>query len=377
MRILFLGGSHSEYPLIREAEKLKIDYFSLGLKRYELVNPRKHFFEDYTDINKVIEICKKYRIGRIVSGCNDFAAIAAAQASELLGIAHERSFFQATQLQNKDLWGNVLNYLSIPIPRSTLVDLERGDLVDLSQYWATDEEFIVKPVDLTGGKGIFKSSLNKVKNDLERYKSNTRESRLLIQEFIDGSLHSAFTVFDGLDFCTFFADEDIDSSYRVRMATMPSHLSSSIQNSIKLDVRKIAHHLNLRKGILHLQFMVCGDIYKIVDFCARPPGDLFLNLIEYTYNFNFSRYWIDQSNQILPEAIEKPSGFITRVVENSAENMTHKYLPFLFVEFRINNADNYHRNTKSQGQIKFYRLEDIDATVNFREYVSGQLNSHN
>ena len=57
---------------------------------------------------------------------------------------------------------------------------------------------IVKPVDLTGGKGITKvSRIKELREAMDKAFSASKAKRIIIEEYIDGSLHSFSTIIIG------------------------------------------------------------------------------------------------------------------------------------------------------------------------------------
>ena len=371
MRILFLGGGHSEYPIIIEARKLGHQIFTLGRIRFEHVDSTYHVFIDYSDIPKIQDFCLQNEIERIIAGCNDFAAIAAAQVSEALGIPHEISLAAAIELHNKNQWSRSFQQLSIPIPQSQVIDLKKGEIPDLKLPWEPTGKLLVKPVDMTGGKGIFLSEVSRLAIDISMYKSNSRQSKLIIQEYLEGSLHSAFILFARDEIRVFFADEEIDSNFKVRMAVMPSELENMTKTSIRLHMEKYIEYLGLKQGLLHLQFILTGDSFKVVDLCARPPGDLFILLPLYAFDFNFSEFWAQSEKISLEISNVDFLGNFVRVVEKPWENLAEEFNSKIFRLFEIKTEMDDSGNYERTNLIKFYKFESVEETVEFKtQYMS-------
>ena len=57
---------------------------------------------------------------------------------------------------------------------------------------------------------------------------------------------------------------------------------------IKLT-EKIANTLSLVDGIIHIQYIYSEDEPIIIEICRRPPGDLYVTLVEMSTNFSYSK----------------------------------------------------------------------------------------
>ena len=366
MSILILGGSHSEYPIIKAAKNLGRKVFTLGNIRYQNVDSIFHTFADYSDTEIVREFCIQNGIIRVISGCNDFAAISAAKVSEELGISHEMSLNIAAELHNKDIWNKSFEVLSISIPKTQVIDSDLMEINGLRSDWDMNQRLLVKPVDMTGGKGIFLTKRENLINDISLNVSNTRQRKLLVQEYIEGSLHSAFTVFDGTKTLTFFADEEIDDTYKVRLAVMPSTLETGIRTSVSSDVQKYIELLGLKQGLIHIQFILSKNVYKVIDVCARPPGDLFILLPLYAYKFNFSEYWIQPTKLCSVTLADESVGHTIRLVQYPWESMMKNYDSKILEEFTVRIEEKSSQQLQETQRIIFYRLDSVKEVNDFK-----------
>ncbi len=288
-KILLLNGSHAEIPLILEAKKSGCHVTTTGNDRAGIGHAYadENFFGDYSDCEFVYNLAKKLNVDAIISGCNDFAYISAAYACDKLNLPGHDTYENACIIHNKKSFRDVMKILDLPAPKFAMCN----SIEELS-YACEQIKFplIVKPTDLTGGKGV---RVCRNETELEEAFLNaqkvTRKPSILLEKFIDGSNHGGnFFIRNQKVLRSFFDDEQYyQNKYLVSGASSPSSLSQSTMYQVILYVEKIAKHLNLVDGNFHVQFMVEKDGTPILtDPCRRAPGDLYVRLIELSAGFN-------------------------------------------------------------------------------------------
>jgi carbamoylphosphate synthase large subunit len=369
MNTLILGGGHSEYPIVKSLLNQRMNLTTVGTKCYHKIPQEIHTFADYSNQEDVIEICKKRNIQRIIPGCNDFAAVNAALVAEKLHIKHDTSYKNALEMHNKDLWASTFQELSIPLPKFERIEYKQNKKIKLIQNWNPHERVIVKPVDMTGGKGIFLADISTLENNFDLSRNISRQNKVLVQEYFEGTLHSAFTIFSENRYVTYFADEEIDALFVVKAATMPSRLNETIKNEVKRVIRKYLNHLNLEIGIFHIQFIVHDDDFRIIDICARPPGDLFYLLPKYQCGFDFAKYWTNPSETLFPKYEENRNSYVVRYVLDLDRRLDQKFKDDIISEFNIIYTENHHSEAKSFGKIVFLRFSNISELEEFKKSI--------
>jgi hypothetical protein len=222
---------------------------------------------------------------------------------------------------------------------------------------------------MTGGKGIFLADVSTLENNLDLSRNISRQNKVLVQEYFEGTLHSAFTIFSENRYVTYFADEEIDALFVVKAATMPSRLNETIKNEVKRVIRKYLNHLNLEIGIFHIQFIVHDDDFRIIDICARPPGDLFYLLPKYQCGFDFAKYWTNPSETLFPKYEENRNSYVVRYVLDLDRRLDQKFKDDIISEFNIIYTENHHSEAKSFGKIVFLRFSNISELEEFKKSI--------
>lgn len=293
-RILIAGGSHAEIPLIKAAQALGFYVISSGNRPDGLGHQFADEMQlaDYSDMEAMLALAKKHRIDAICAGCNDFSALSAAHVAERLNLPGHDSLKTAEIIHHKDAYRKYASGIGIPGPKAAGFSCLK-DAVSAVQEFKLP--VLVKPVDLTGGKGISKVvHLLGALEALENAFAISKIKRVVIEEFIEGSRHGFSAILRSGKIVFSFSDDEHYhlSPYLVSGASSPTSCSSaSIQKIIEYSER-IASDLSLVDGIFHVQFIEREpDDPIIIEICRRPPGDLYVELVRHATGAPYSE-WI-------------------------------------------------------------------------------------
>lgn len=363
MTTVLLGASHSEAPLVSWAREQKIDLVTLGLKKAPEVTGINHFYIDYSNLDAVERIAKRINADRIIAGCNDYAAISASVVSERLMISSDYTSKQVELIHDKSAWTMKMMDMGIPTPYTA--EITRDDVVNNRKIKLPSDKhrYLLKPTDLTGGKGVVEVIPDVI---LEKAKSSlniSRSDKLLLQQKIEGPLYSVLTLsFHGKK-RSFFADEEIDSDYRVKYAFMPSSLSAKMKQEVTDAVNIFMNEVNLINGILHVQFMVMNDCFYIIDLCCRPPGDLYFLLLDYCYGIKLAKFIFEPSDSFIYKSAKAKDGCVVRYVAKPGESMKWIDQKNIIDVIDIRNSNGSISEMEFSGAVYFSRFSSIDLAV--------------
>ena len=292
-RVLFGGGSHAELPMIEEAKKAGWYVITTGTNRDGLGHQYadEYVYGDFSDKEFILNLAKEKKVEAIVSGCNDFSYISTAYACEQLGFKGHVSYETSMIIHQKDRFRKMTRSIGITTPKyCECYDIDTIDSLLTEMKYPV----LVKPIDLTGGKGIKVCYSNEeVRTAAIDAFCLTRQDHIIIEEFIFGTNHGAsFLLKDQKVIYSIFDDEQYGlNKYLVLGACSPStDLKDSSKKQLIEDVNKIAKHLQLVDGLFHTQFILKenGEIV-IIDPCLRAPGDLYVLLAKYVTGVNYPK----------------------------------------------------------------------------------------
>lgn len=281
-RVLILGGGHSELPLIRAARRLGLSVVTSGNRPdhpgHALADA--YIAGDFSDAGQMIEVARQGRCNFVVSAANDYAYLSACEVAHALGLPGFDTPDIARLLHHKHLFKPLASLLGLPVTRFVTV---KSDAADDDAVLDLRYPLVVKPVDLTGGKGI------SVVNDpsglaaaVASARKLSKQSELVIEEFFSGSLHSYSTIIENGQIVFEYADNEFchPTPYLVSTSTSIADVPLHILSDLRQQTEKLAKHLALVDGVLHCQFLFGGGQYVILEYTRRCSGDLYSDVVE-------------------------------------------------------------------------------------------------
>jgi biotin carboxylase len=292
-KILILGGSHAEIPIIRAAKELGYFVITTGNKETDIGHKfsDKYIKEDYSNKEAMLNLVKNLKVNYICPGSNDFAALSASYISEKLHIGNFDNYKISQIIHNKDFFKKFATENNIPIPKAKGFSNPNLAINEIKNF---KFPIIIKPVDLSGGKGITKIdkyNIKEIKKSLNEAFNKSRAKRIIIEEFIDGTNHGFTAIIKNKKLIFYFYDDEYyyKNKYLVAGASTSLILNNKIINQLIFNIEKIAKLLNLKDGIIHTQFILKNDEIYIIEVCRRIPGDLYLELVEYATNIKYAK----------------------------------------------------------------------------------------
>ena len=298
-KMLLLGGGHAEIPLIQAAHELGWYVITTGNAREGLGHPYadKNVFADFSDKDAMLELAKSEGVQAVCSGCNDFALLSTVYVCEKLGLPGHDSYATSLEIHHKDKYRALATRLGIPTPRAITVRTSNRaeNCADFETAIAQlTFPIIVKPVDLTGGKGIHRAA--NADEAREAYKdacSRTRQDHIVVEEFVQGSNHgfSAMLVKGKVAFAFSDNEQYYINKYMVSGANSPSTSSDKTLAMLREYSERITQELHLVDGILHIQYIERADgTPVIIEICRRPPGDLYIKFVKYATGVDYPKF---------------------------------------------------------------------------------------
>lgn len=283
-KVLILGGSHRDIPLIKASQDLGYFVITLGNKDYYLGHnySNKAYKINFNDLNMVKKIIEDENIDYIIPGSGEESYLNTVKLAHELKIGNFDIPEVANLIHNKWKFKEFCLNNNISTPNGkfyTNID----DLTDL------DFQIVVKPTNLSGGRGveIVNSKEELVKSLLEAKKVT---NEIFLEEFIEGKLiaYSIFLKNQKIIYGFTGEDKTYLNKYLITSA-FPCEVKEETLQKMKYDIEKIAKLLNLVDGMFHLQIMIKDDIPYIIDVTRRIPGDLYPYLIEYCDGVEYSK----------------------------------------------------------------------------------------
>ena len=312
--VLLIGTSFSAVPIYSALKQLGCRVAVCGASPADpchVFADESHHI-DYSQRELLLELVRDKGIKHIVPSCNDYAYLSAAWVAEQESLDGFDSYETTLILHNKNAFRKFADRKGYPIPKAISVH-------GLDQFGEPNlaVPMLVKPVDSFSGRGMTKvHDQDELKSAIARAISNSRSGEALIEDFIDGTLHSHSVLFqDGRFVFEVVADEYCTVyPYQVNCSNVPSSLPKVLRRKVSECIQQLVIDLNLADGMLHTQFMVRGKDFWLIECMRRSPGDLYYKMVELSTGINGMDLYVRPfAGFKMPESITpKASRFIAR-----------------------------------------------------------------
>jgi biotin carboxylase len=282
--ILVVGGSHSDLPLIESALLHGLTVHTTGNRPDHPGHRIGHGYVpgNYAQPQEIIEVARQLRVDFVVPGANDFAMIAAAAVAESLKLPGFDPLDTVHMLHLKDRFKAFACALDMPVCRHVVV--RRGDERPLAeQLEGLRFPVMVKPVDLTGGKGISRvDDLDGIPAAIAEARSLSARDELVIEEWFDGNLHSYSTVIANGEIVFEYADTELclfqPQLVSTSLSTCPVH-PEALQ-AVRQATSNMVRALKLVDGVLHAQFLAREGEARVLEYTRRMSGDHYSRVVQ-------------------------------------------------------------------------------------------------
>ena len=295
-KLLVLNGSHSDIQLIQAGKKLGYYVYTTG-NRPDLIGHAyadEYIYGDFSKPEEILALFQDKELDAVCSCANDFGAITASYLSDRLGLPGHDSYETTLILHHKDKFKKF--------------SAEHGIHTPLARAYATVEDALqdpyrcypvmVKPIDLTGGKGISLAS------DDAEYEKAVREAfrrsphgRIVTEPFIRGTQHSFSTFLVHQKVAAYFSDNEYSylNPYLVCTSGGPATDVQKAERILIDDAEKIASLLRLRDGVFHYQYILSEDgTPYILEITRRCSGDWYSEPVHHATGIEWAE-WIVRS----------------------------------------------------------------------------------
>ncbi len=305
--VLLVGSSFSAVPILSRLQKRKLNVAICGGIKQDPCHKlaKSSFYVDYSDKETLFELVSSEDFDSIVPSCNDFSYLSCAWVAEQIGFAGYDTYETTLILHTKDAFRTFTEKNGFPVPKSQ-------QLAKISAINKTGITFpaLLKPVDSFSGRGVTKvANVDELDDAVQAAFSSSRSQKAVIEEFVEGSLHShsAF-IRDGQFTFETFADEFCTVyPYQVNCSNIPTTLSKKLQLSVQECMLELARKLSLTDGLLHTQFMTDGNDFWLIECMRRAPGDLYGKMVELSTGADYTDLFVQPFlNEKLPTIVASP-----------------------------------------------------------------------
>ncbi|WP_436938453.1 ATP-grasp domain-containing protein [Staphylococcus xylosus] len=297
-KVLILGGSVLQIPLIKTAKKLNL--YVIVVDMNEKAEGFKYADEKYyistIDDEKIIELFRELKPDGILTAATDLPMRTIAKVGELFNV-NTISYDSAINSTDKYQMRNKLDENNVPIPEYYVANTKSEYLDSLKKI---DGNKICKPVDSSGSKGVILIENRDSAEEAFLYaKKYSKSGKILIEEQMIGNEVSVESItINGKTKVIAITDKiTTGSPYFTEMGhSIHSQLPSTIKRQIEQVTIKAIEALDIKMGPSHTELIITSEGPKIVEVGARLGGDFITShLVKYATGIDLLELHLKQS----------------------------------------------------------------------------------
>jgi len=281
-KVLILGGSHRDIPLIKASQALGFFVITLA-NRVEYLGHKysdKALYIDFNDLEAVREVIKEEKIECLLPGCGEQSYLNTVQLAHEYKIGNFDTLEVAKLIHNKWKFKEFCLENSITTPKGFYYE---GSYANLTF------PIVVKPTDLSGGRGVTVVHNEKELNSALS-KAEQHSDEIFLEEYIEGELYaySIFFINQKIVYGFFGKDDSYLNPYLVTSA-YPIECDEEVLEQFKSELEAMAKKLHLVNGMFHTQLIIKDKKAYIIDVTRRIAGDFYPDLIEACDGIDYSQ----------------------------------------------------------------------------------------
>jgi len=282
-KVLLLDTAFAAVPIHNWLVAKGMEVWTMGNRAHDplvLTAPQRWIDGNYGDANFVASVLSLNSFEAVVPGCTDVSMDTFVRLNfhDFYKLSHEAD----QTLNNKQLFRKICEQLELPAPR-----VFSQDSLPLSG------KIICKPVDSFSGRGVSVFAANDVAASavaIENARKHSPIGNIICEEFVEGELrsYSAFLKAGEVDIAFSVREGSRHDPFAVDTSYLMDESDAPERATLQKSVEKLARHLDLCDGLLHVQYIRGESKIAIVEATRRCPGDLYSMLIEYSTGFQFA-----------------------------------------------------------------------------------------
>jgi biotin carboxylase len=304
-RILILGGSRFQLPLIRCARERGLHVITCD---YLPENPGHKLADEYhnvstTDREAVLALARRIGIDAVASFSSDPAMPAVAYVADALGLPGP-PLAAIVKLTEKDTFRGLMSAIGLRTPAFHVLAEADGESIGAvaAMLSAGRSPQVVKPVDSSGSRGItvLQPGCADLPAALQRAFDHSLVKRCIIEEYIDGTqVHGDGFLQDGRLVHHCIGDQAFYTGSRnsIPISTRyPTRHGEAIVDDLVRQVEAIARASGYLEGPVNIEARVTadGDVY-VIEIGPRNGGSHIPTLLQRLTGFDFVGRLLDSA----------------------------------------------------------------------------------
>ena len=299
-RLLFLGAIRALCEVVEYAKEMGIYTIVID---YLPDSPAKKvadkaYLISTTDVEAVVELCKKERVDGVFTAFIDSMLPYAREICDRLGLPFYASKEQIRMSLNKSFFKETCRQYSVPVPRDySMAITENG--IDESKIKLP---VIVKPIDSSGGRGIrICRTVEDLKEAYAYALSVSPSKHVLVEEYVIGDeVTATYTMKDGEVSFSCFKDKLLSKDHenitsQTDVLICPSRYLPLYKNAVNPYVIDMLKGMKATDGCVFFQGVATDDRIVLFECGYRPNGGHDYRLIDSVNGINYMKMMLSHA----------------------------------------------------------------------------------
>lgn len=292
-RLLIMGGISLNVDIVKTAKNMGIT--TIVIDYYSDSPAKKVADESYqvstTDVDAVVELCKKKKIDGIFTGFVDSLLPYARKICDIMKFPFYATNDQIELSLNKEKFQMECEKNSVPVPKTYSYD---GVISGKCKF-----PILIKPIDSSGGRGVF--VVQNKNSFIEKYTTSLSFSpskRIIIEEYLIGDeISVTYTLKNGIASLSCMKDRLLskDHDHITSLADvyiMPSRYLNEYLRDVHPYVLKFLKNIKATDGSVFFQGVATKDGIKLFELGYRANGASDYRLISSINGINYIQMMI-------------------------------------------------------------------------------------
>lgn len=311
-RILVIGASIYQVPLIQRAKQLGLEVFSTSYLNDDpgLKIADKGFNISILDRPGLVKLCRKENITAVVTAASDLGSLTTGYLNDYLGFTGLTEQ-QVRSVTDKGLFIQLQEKLDLPRPQSFLLTSSE----EFEKALPTIEKWpiIFKPIFASGSRGVQIIQDPFQAKEAFQLASETSELKqhCVLQTYLDGKEHGGECLIESGKVVFLEFTHKFSNNKHVPIGhCVPCSINESIKNALIQQIEAIVTHLGVVNSAINIDVIIGHDnIPILIDFSFRLGGNLLTNLMS-------QKYGLDPFERIIEYALTNEIKPIQTLQEN-------------------------------------------------------------
>lgn len=285
-KIIILGGSTQQLPLILRANELGIETHVMDGNDKSIAKKYASFFYniDFSDKEKVLIKSKEINADGITTIASDVGIVTVNYVAERLGLVgnpESASLYTTNKYEMRKLLSqnklNTVNYFLY------MDDVNQDSL---------EYPFMVKAADRSGSRGVqLVENTSEYELAIIEAKSVSFNGEVIIEEYVQGTQYSFEVISQSGTHHLLGVTEEFYTGkpyFVEKQHVMPGRIRDEVKNNAFKLIKDCLDVMDIRNGASHIELRITDDeVIKIIEIASRMGGDYRCHLVYNSSGIDF------------------------------------------------------------------------------------------